>query len=422
VSTPGGGSRAGRFFRSLGPGLITGAADDDPSGISTYSVAGAAFGFQTLWTALVTFPLMVAVQLMCARLGLITGQGLAAAVRKQYPRWVLWGACALLLAANLFNISADLGGMGAAMRLVTGVDRKVWTPVFAALIIGLLGWSSYAAVARVLKFLALVLFAYVIAGLLVRPDWWTVLRSSLIPHIEWKRPYLAVLVAILGTNISPYLFFWQAAEEVEEDRAHGKKTVAQRKGAKPSELRNTRNDVVVGMLVSNLVMYFIVVSTAATLHARGITDIQTAEQAASALRPLAGHAAYLLFTLGIVGTGMLAVPVLAGSCAYALADAGCWRGASLARKPRQSPRYYAAMMGAIAAGVALDYIGLNPIKALFWSAILNGLLAPPLVVLIVQLTSDPRVMGNRVSPRLLRFTGWAAAVIMAAAGIAMLVL
>jgi NRAMP (natural resistance-associated macrophage protein)-like metal ion transporter len=413
------GSRAiRRFFRNLGPGLITGAADDDPSGIATYSVTGAAFGYSTLWTALFSFPLMAAVQLMCARLGMVTGRGLGAVLRRHYPRWVLWGACVLLAVANLINIGADLGGMGEATAMVTGISPFVWTPIYAVVILVLLIRSSYRRIAGIFKWLTLVLFAYVVAAWLSRPDWGAVLQSTLLPHFEFSRRYLAVLVAILGTSISPYLFFWQAAEEVEEERAQGRKTVAERKGATPGELRRVRNDVIVGMGFSNLIMYFIIMTTTATLHARGVTDIGTAQQAAEALRPLAGDAAYLLFTLGIVGTGMLAVPVLAGSSAYAIAEGMAW-AASLDETPRVAAKFYVVFTMAVVLGMWLTYLGLNAVQMLFWSAILNGVLAPPLIFLVVLLTANPEVMGKHTNPPLLNWMGWLTGAIMSAAAVAM---
>ena len=415
---PGPRERVHRFFSSLGPGVITGAADDDPSGISTYSVAGAAFGYAPLWTALFSFPLMAAVQLMCARLGLVTGRGLAGVVRRRYPRWVLWGACALLVAANVVNIGADLGGMAEATELVTGVSSLVWTPLYAGLIVSLLFWSSYLHIVRVFKWLTLVLFAYVLTAFLSRPDWYAVLRSTFVPRVEWSSDYLATFVGILGTTISPYLFFWQAAEEVEEERAQGRRSVARRKGATAEELRRARTDVLTGMFFSNLVMYFIILTTAATLHAHGQTDITTARQAAEALRPLAGEGAYLLFTIGLVGTGMLGVPVLAGSCAYALSEAAAWRG-SLEDRPRLARKFYAVLAASMALGLALDFLGFDAVKMLFWSAVTNGVLAPPLIVLVVLLTNDPKVMGRHTNRPLLRVLGWATAALMAAAAVAM---
>lgn len=411
-----------RFFANLGPGLITGAADDDPSGISTYSVAGATFGFSFLWTALFSFPLMAAVQLMCARLGMVTGRGLGGAIRLRYSAWVLWPACLLLIVANVFNIGADLGGMADAMQMVTGIRSYYWTPFFALLITGLLIWTSYSLIARVFKWLTLVLFAYVITAFLARPDWSAVFHGTFVPHVEWTRSYMAVLVGILGTTISPYLFFWQAAQEVEEDRKHGKGTVAQRRGSTNLELVGARQDVFTGMFASNLVMFFIILTTGATLHAHGLQHIETAKQAAEALRPLAGQGAYWLFTLGLVGTGMLGVPVLAGSCAYGIAEASAWKGDSLSSKARGAPGFYLVIAGAMVVGLALDFAGLNAVRMLFWSAVINGVLAPPLVILVVLLTSDKKVMGKRVNSRGMKVLGWICAAVMSAAALALLVI
>ena len=408
------------FLDELGPGLITGAADDDPSGISTYSVAGASFGYSTLWTALLSFPLMAAVQLMCARLGMVTGCGLASVIRTRYPRWVLWLACSLVIVANISNIGADLGGMADAMQMMSGIRAYYWTPFFAALIIALLMWTSYSTMARVFKWLTLVLFAYVITAFLAHPHWSAVLRATFIPRIQWTKDYLAVLVGILGTTISPYLFFWQAAQEVEEDRQRGKTTVAQRRGSTNKELRIAQKDVLTGMLLSNLVMYFLILTTGATLHVHGVTQIETAKQAAEALLPLAGKGAYLLFTLGLVGTGMLAVPVLAGSSAYAIAEAARWKSASLGILPQSARKFYAVIAVAIVVGLALDFAGFNAVRMLFWSAILNGLLAPPLVVMVVLLTGDRKVMGSRTNSRGMQTLGWICAVVMSGAAIALL--
>ena len=410
--------RVRKFFAELGPGLITGAADDDPSGISTYSVTGASFGYAPLWTALFSFPLMVSVQLMCARLGMVTGRGLAGVIRRTYPRWILWGACSLLIVANVVNIGADLGGMADATEMVTGVNSLVWTPIYATLIITLLFWTSYRFIARVFKWLTLVLFAYVIAAFLAHPDWRAVLKSTFVPHVEWTSAYIATFVGILGTTISPYLFFWGASQEVEEERKIGRQTVEERKGATDEELRKSRTDVITGMFFSNLVMYFIILTTAATLHAHGQKNIDTAQQAAEALKPLAGNGAYLLFTLGLIGTGMLGVPVLAGAAAYAVAEARNWRG-TLEDKPRLAKKFYAIVASAMILGLVLDYAGFNAVKMLFWSAVLNGVLAPPLIVLVVLLTSSRKIMGDRANPPILKWLGWATAVIMAGAAVAM---
>jgi len=402
----------------LGPGLITGAADDDPSGISTYSVTGAAFGYAPLWTALFSFPLMTAVQLMCARLGMVTGQGLAGVIRSRYPKWVLWGACALLVTANTVNIGADLGGMGKVTEMVTGVSSFLWTPVYAVVIASFLIWSSYYTIARIFKWFTLVLFAYVAAAFLAKPDWAMVLRSTFIPHLEASGKYWATLVGVFGTTISPYLFFWQSSQEVEEERKEGRVTVEQRKGATDAELRKARTDTIAGMFISNLVMYFIILTTAATLHAHGKTTIDTAQDAAEALRPLAGNAAYWLFSVGLIGAGMLGVPVLAGSSAYAVSEAAVWRG-SLSDRPRGAREFYGVITVGLALGLALDYAGFNAVSMLFWSAVLNGVLAPPLIVIVLLLTSNSKVMGARSNPRWLSVLGWVTVAVMAAASVAM---
>ncbi|HEY2016352.1 MAG TPA: Nramp family divalent metal transporter [Bryobacteraceae bacterium] len=412
---------ARRFLTKLGPGLITGAADDDPSGISTYSVAGAALGYSILWTALFSFPLMAAVQLMCARLGMVTGRGLGGVIRSRYSKWVLWPACALLIVANVFNIAADLGGMGEAMQMVTGIEYWWWTPFFTVLITFLLIRTSYKLIARVFKWLTLVLFSYIIAAFLAKPGWQSVLHATLVPHLEWSRGYMSVLVGILGTTISPYLFFWQAAQEVEQERAQGRTTIAQRRGATNEELEDARTDVRSGMFFSNLVMYFIILTTAATLNAHGVKNIETARQAAEALRPVAGEGAFWLFTVGLVGTGILAVPVLAGSCAYAIAEAATWRRASLSERPSKAPQFYAVIAVAMFIGLALDFAGFNAVKMLFWSAVLNGILAPPLVIVVVLLTSDKKVMGNRVNSKTAAAAGWICAVVMSVAALSLLI-
>jgi NRAMP (natural resistance-associated macrophage protein)-like metal ion transporter len=408
------------FLRVLGPGLITGAADDDPSGISTYSIAGASYGYATLWTALLSFPLMAAVQLMCARLGMVTGRGLGSVIRTRYAGWASWLACFIVIAANVFNIGADLGGMADCMQMMTSISAYLWTPIFAIVIIALMLWTSYRTITRVFKWLTLALFAYFVTAFLAHPVWSSVVKATFVPHLEWSRSYLAVLVGILGTTISPYLFFWQASQEVEEDRDRGKTTVAERRGATEKELRAAQTDVVTGMLLSNLVMYFLILTTAATLNAHGIKQIETAKQAAETLRPLAGNAAYLLFTIGIVGTGMLSIPVLAGSCGYAMADAARWRAASLGAQPKKAPKFYAVIVISILVGIGFDFSGLNAIKMLFLSAILNGILAPVLVVMVVLLTSDRKVMGAKVNSAWVAAIGWTCALMMGAAALGLL--
>ncbi len=413
--------RVEHFFKDLGPGLITGAADDDPSGISTYSVTGAAFGYAQLWTVIFSFPLMAAVQLMCARLGLVSGRGLAGAIRSRYPRSVLWFACALLLVANIINIGADLGGMAEAMQMMTGIQTFIWLPLFAGLIVVLLIYFSYKRIARVFKWLTLVLFAYVITAFFAHADWSAIFKHTFIPHIEFSKAYLATFLAVLGTTISPYLFFWQAAQEVEEERSHGRRTLKQRRGATTEELADARTDVLTGMAFAGLVMYFIILTAGATLYTSGHRDIETARQAAEALRPLAGDAAYLLFTLGLVGTGMLGVPVLAGSAAYAIAEARHWRG-SLDDKPKVAAKFYTVLTVAVLIGLALNYFKVNAVKMLFWAAVVNGVLAPPLVILVTMLTSDKKVMGDETNPLILKLLGWLTAIIMTVASLAMVIL
>jgi NRAMP (natural resistance-associated macrophage protein)-like metal ion transporter len=406
-----------RYFQTLGPGLVTGASDDDPSGIATYSVAGAAYGYGFLWTAFFTFPLMAAVQLVCARIGLVTGRGLAGAVRQHYPRWLLLGACFILLVANVFNIAADLGGMAEAAAMLTGLPAVPLLVLFGIGTTLVTVYTSYATFARCLKWLTAVLFAYIIAAFLAHPDWRAVLRATFIPSLQWNGASVATLVGILGTTISPYLFFWQASQEVEEEKSRGKLTVAQRRGAAPHELADARLDVNTGMFFSNVVMYFIILATASTLYKAGHRDIQTARQAAEALRPLAGDAAYLLFSLGLIGTGLLAIPVLAGSASFAIAELFNWR-AGLDLKPRAALRFYLVLSGAIVCGTILALLQSNPIRVLFLSAVLNGLLAPPLMVLVMMVGGNRKIMGEHVNGFWLTLLGWSATVVMIVAAIA----
>ena len=412
-------ARPGRLRRALeelGPGLITGAADDDPSGISTYSTAGASYGFGTLWTTLFSFPLMAAVQVMCARLALVTGEGLAAVLRRHYPRWVVWGACALLLAANTVNIAADLGGMADAATLVLGGPALWYHCLIAAAVVVLLVIASYRAMARAFKWLSLVLLAYIVAAFLAQPRWSDVLRGTVLPRIVPDRRYLVTVVAILGTTISPYLFFWQAAQEVEERNAlspTGRPSVK-------TALDAARRDTVVGMFFSNVIAFFIMLTTGATLYAVGQRDIETAQDAAAALRPLAGPAASLLFALGLIGTGMLGVPVLAGSSAYAVAEAMGWAG-GMNERPRQAARFYGVLAAGTALAMLLTHLGVSGFRLLFWAAVLNGVLAPPLIVLLLVACNDRRVMGLHANERLLNVLGGLTAVVMAAAAVIALV-
>jgi Mn2+/Fe2+ NRAMP family transporter len=360
---------------------------------------------------------MAAVQLTCARIGLVSGRGLVGAVRHHAPRPLLYAACALAVVANVFNISADLAGMADAIELLARVPSAFSVPVLGVGLLAVTIYARYATVARYLKWLTLVLFAYTVAAVLARPDWRAALSASLIPAWRLDRPYVETLLGILGTTISPYLFFWQASQEVEEEMAQGRRTLAERRGATASELRDARTDVVSGMVLSNFVMYCIMLTAAATLHRAGLRDIASSREAAEALRPLAGDAAYLLYTLGIVGTGLLAVPVLAGSASYAVSEAFGWP-AGLDLPPRRGRRFYLVLGAAIVGGVLLDGLRLNPIRLLFVAALLNGLLAPPLLVLVMLVGNSRRIMGDRVNGVWLNVLGWTAVAVMTAAGIA----
>ena len=408
------------LLKSLGPGIITGAADDDPSGIATYSVAGSQLGTKLLWTALLTWPLMAAVQMMCARIGQVTGRGLAGNFKQRFPRWLLLVFITALLVANTINIAADLAGMADAAAMMSGINSRWFVVLFALLI----SWATvhlrYQQIANVLKWLVLVLFAYPITAFVVGADWGRVLHDTFVPSMPHSRNEWATLVAILGTTISPYLFFWQASEEVEEEKSAGRSTLLQRRGATPQELGLRNIDVGVGAFFSNMVMFFIILTTAITLNRHGIVNIETSSQAAQALRPFAGNFAASLFTLGIVGVGFLAIPTLAGSTAYAFAETLGWRE-GLNMKLNQARWFYALILVSTAAGVALDFIGVNPVKALYWSAVVNGLLAPFLLVAILIVAADTKLMQNQPSSRL----GWAVVALttlaMFAAGIAMIV-
>lgn len=407
------------FLGNLGPGLVTGAADDDPSGISTYSQAGAAFGYGLLWTALLSFPLMVAVQLMCARIGLVTRRGLASVLRKHYPPWLLWFSCILLLVGNTINIAADLSGMAAGAELLSSVKRGYFVPVFAILILLFLMYGSYSLLLRIFKWLTLVLFAYVVAAFLAKPVWLDVLKGTLLPDISIRKEYLFTFVAIMGTTISPYLFFWQAAQEVEADEALNKELGDRPRRSLERELRSTRIDVVSGMLVSNVVMYFIILTAGATLHAHGHTDVQTAAEAAKALEPVAGRAAALLFTLGLVGTGLLGVPVLAGSAAYAVAEAAAWRR-GMDTTPHQARNFYLVIAASMLIGVALTFSPIDPIRLLIWSAVINGILAPPLIIIVLLICNNPKVMGSFRNGITLNAFGGLAGLIMTGSALALI--
>jgi NRAMP (natural resistance-associated macrophage protein)-like metal ion transporter len=407
------------YLQALGPGLITGASDDDPSGIGTYAQTGAQFGYAQLWTALLTLPLSIAIQEICARIALQTGAGLAEGIRKHYPKPVLYFCVSLLFIANTINIGSDLGAMAASAQLVLGIPFVVWL-VAMTLVSGLLEiLLDYKRYSKVLRLLTLSLFAYVLVVFVVPQDWGEALRDTLIPTVKLDRGYLLNLVAILGTTISPYLFFWQASEEVEEEIDEGKVTEAQRRGVSRTELKWMRTDVTAGIFFSNAVFWFIVITTASTLFRNGITNIDSAPKAAAALQPLAGDLAYLLFAMGIIGTGLLAVPILAGSAAYAVAETFKFRK-GLYLKLRQAPGFYGVIALATLVGAAINFIGINPILALYYTAVLNGLAAPPLLFMIMLIANNRRIMGNKTNGRVTNTLGWVTTIAMTIAGLALL--
>jgi len=413
-------TRVGRLVRNLGPGLITGAADDDPSGIATYSQAGASFGYGLLWTALICMPLMVGVQTMCARVGVVAESGLASVLRAHYPRWLLWMVCLLLFAGNTLNIAADLGGMGASAALLTGVNALWFVPFFTVLILALLVFASYRHMTSIFKWLTLVLFAYVAAAFFARPHWRDVAMGTFAPHIAISRDYLLMIVAILGTTISPYLFFWQAAQNAEQEE-HDSPNGGRRRPrwAVHRSLAGAARDVEAGMFVSQAIMYFIILTTGATLHASHPV-IDSASQAAAALKPLAGSAATALFAAGIIGTGLLGVPVLAGSAAYALGEAAVWR-TGMDETPRSAGPFYAVMAAAMLLGMGLAFAHLNAMRLLVWSAVVNGLLAPPLVIVILMICNNRAVMREHRSGWGLNLLGGLVALLMSGAAVGLII-
>ena len=408
-----------RLFKILGPGLIAGASDDDPSGIGTYSQAGASLGLATLWLALWTFPLMAAIQYICAKIGMVSGQGLASVLRENYPRKLLFPVVMALAVANIINAGVDLGAIGAALNLLIPIPITLVIIPVALLILGVQIWGSYRLIAKVFKWLTLALLTYIGAAFFARPDAGEVLRHAFIPTFQLNKIFLATVVAILGTTISPYLFFWQADQEVEEEVSMGRKQLWQRTGATNAELTYAFWDVNIGMFISNLVMFFIILATASTLFAAGKTNIQTATDAAEALRPLAGNTATLLFAIGLIGAGFLAVPVLTGSATYAVAEAfGLPYG--LDRKPGQAKGFYVILVIATLLALLINYLGINPIQALFWTAVINGFIAVPLLVVIMLIANNPKVMGKRVNGRVDNFLGWLTVAVMAAAAIGLI--
>jgi NRAMP (natural resistance-associated macrophage protein)-like metal ion transporter len=380
----------------MGPGVITGAADDDPSGIATYSIAGAQMGTSLLWTSIVTWPLMAAVQMMCARIGMVTGEGLASGLRKKMPRWVCISFVIALLIANTINVGADLAGMADAAELLTGLNSRLCVVIFGVVIAVVAVKFKYHQIARVLKWLCLSLGAYVLTAFLAHPQWGPILHDTFVPSWPKGKDAWGLIVAILGTTISPYLFFWQAAQEVEEEKAKGRRMLVKRYGATSNEIVNRRIDVGMGTFFSNVVMFFVILSCASTLHDHGVTQITTSKEAAEALRPLAGNLATLLYTLGLIGVGCLAIPTLAGSAAYAFAETFDWpEGLD---EPYEGAReFYVVLIISIACGIVMNFLRLSPIKTLYWTAVINGLLAPFLLVGIYLVATDRNVMGKQTS-------------------------
>ncbi len=414
--------QAREYWKSLGPGLTTGAADDDPSGITTYSQAGAAYGFNLLWLAGFTFPLMSVVQEMCARIGLVTGRGLAANIRQYYPKWVLYIATLLLFAANTLNIGANLGAMAQATQLL--FPERGFTALilgFTIVTLALQIFTTYEKYAKYLKWLALVLLSYVFSALTINIDWNNVIQKAIIPTITFSKDQIFLITAVLGTTISPYLFFWQTSQEVEEQILEGKTTLKLRQEeTTPQEVKNMRTDVWSGMFLSNLVMFFIIAACAATLNAAGITNIETAAQAAEALRPIAGERAYWLFALGIIGTGMLAVPILAGSASYAISESMGWKF-GLYRRLREANAFYGIIIISMGIGLTINLLGFDPIKALIYSAVVNGLIAPVVLILIVSMSGNVKIMGKWTNGRINTIFGWLIVALMTLAGVATIV-
>jgi NRAMP (natural resistance-associated macrophage protein)-like metal ion transporter len=386
----------GRFFALLGPGLVTGAADDDPSGIVTYSIAGAQLGTSLLWTALVTWPLMAACQLMCARIGMVSGVGLAGALRKKFPRWLLIPAALALFIANTINISADLSGMADVTHMLTGINGLYFVVLFGVGILVVTVQFPYAAIASILKWLAAVLFAYIITAFLAHPHWPAILKATFFPRWPTSHAQWTTLVAILGTTISPYLFFWQSSQEIEEEKVKGHRTEASRRGAPSAELNNRAIDVGIGTFFSNLVMYFIILTAALTLHNHGITQLNTSADAVKALRPLAGNFASILYSAGLIGVGFLAIPTLAGSTAYAFSETFDWRQ-GLDQKLLRARAFYGVLACSVIVGMALSFTSVKAMDALFLTAVINGILAPFLLVGILIVACDRVIMQNQPS-------------------------
>jgi NRAMP (natural resistance-associated macrophage protein)-like metal ion transporter len=409
-----------RWFDVLGPGLITGASDDDPSGISTYSIAGATAGFSMLWLVLVTTPMMSVIQGMCARIGMVTGVGFATNMRRRLPAWLLYPLGIAVIGANILNAGADLEGMAASTQMIVGLPQWSWILLFGAVLLLFQIFFSYRSIFAAVKWLTVSLFAYVITAFVVHANWLQVLRHLFIPQVSLNSTWVTTAMAVLGTTITPYLFFWQACLMVEEEKSMGRETVRERRGATGREIADAHLDINTGMIFSNLVAFFIIVTTAATLNAHGLRNIQSAQEAAKALEPLAGKFAYLLFMLGMVGTGLLAIPALIGSSAYVAAESFQWKH-GLDLPLRRAPGFYGALIVGMLIAMIIGFTHLNPIAALFWSAVVNGVVAVPLLAVLVYFCSDRRVMGKWRSSLAARIWGWATVAIMSAAAISIFV-
>lgn len=409
-----------RFLAVLGPGLVTGAADDDPSGIATYSQVGAQFGYGMGWTMLFSYPLMVAIQEVAARIGSTTGQGIAANLRRHYPRWILDVVVIALLIANTINLGADIAAMGDAAALLLPGPMQLWAVIITALSVAAEAWLSYARYAAILKWTTLALFAYVATVIVAHVDWSAALAGIVVPRLAAGGAAATALVAILGTTISPYLFFWQSSQEVEELERRHRKALCVAPRSAGGELRRIRLDTLVGMGFSNLIAIFIIVAVAATLHAHGVHNIDSSIQAAKALAPIAGRFASAIFAIGIIGTGLLALPVLAGSAAYAVCETFRWN-MGLDRKPKAARAFYGVIVGATAIGLALAFSPINPMKALYWTAVVNGVLAAPLMAVMMLISSNQRIMGRLVISWRMRVVGWFATAVMAAASVGLFV-
>ena len=407
------------WWKKLGPGLITGAADDDPSGIATYSQGGAQYGYDVAWTVLITYPLMVGIQLASARIGRITGKGLTENFSRFCPRWLVLGLVALLVVANVINLGADLNAMGDSAEMVLGGPKGLYAVGLGMLSLLLQVFLPYGRYVKVLKWLTLSLLAYVGVGFAAHVDWLAAARATVMPHLRWEKDYATTIVAILGTTISPYLFFWQAAQEVEEiKRVGADKPLRIAPEQAKGNLRRLRIDTAVGMGFSNFIAFFMIVATAATLHAKGIVHIETTSQAAQALEPIAGKFAFLLFGLGVIGTGLLALPVLAGSAAYAIASLLQVRK-GLDQPPAGAKTFYAILAAAMIVGLGISASGLNPIKALYWSAVVNAVISVPIMVAVMIAASHSKIVGDLKLPAVWRVLGWLATVAMAAATLVM---